>query len=169
MLSSFSHTRPFATPWAVTRQAPLPMALSGQNTGVGCHFLLQRISPTQGLNPHLLRSPALAGWLFTSNTTWEAQGLLPGSIICSDFLKPCRDLLRWETPREGSDPLLLGQIWRSSLIFRLTCCLISFPSLPIQDCTGEVSKCFEEHSSFIFPCPYALQVTEVLKDCQNKI
>ena len=24
------------------------------NTGVGCHFLLQGIFPTQGLNPHLL-------------------------------------------------------------------------------------------------------------------
>ena len=27
---------------------------SGKNTGVGCHFLLQRIFPTQGLNLHLL-------------------------------------------------------------------------------------------------------------------
>ena len=27
----------------------------GKNTGVGCHALLQRIFPTQGLNPHLLQ------------------------------------------------------------------------------------------------------------------
>ena len=27
----------------------------GKNTGVGCHFLLQGIFPTQGLNQHLLR------------------------------------------------------------------------------------------------------------------
>ena len=26
----------------------------GKNTGVGCHFLLQEIFPTQGSNPHLL-------------------------------------------------------------------------------------------------------------------
>ena len=26
----------------------------GKNTGVGCHFLLQGIFPSQGLNPHLL-------------------------------------------------------------------------------------------------------------------
>ena len=26
----------------------------GTNTGVGCHFLLQGIFPTQGSNPHLL-------------------------------------------------------------------------------------------------------------------
>ena len=25
-----------------------------KNTGVGCHFFLQGIFPTQGLNPHLL-------------------------------------------------------------------------------------------------------------------
>ena len=31
-----------------------PWDFPGKNTGVGCHFLLQRIFPTQGLNPHLL-------------------------------------------------------------------------------------------------------------------
>ena len=28
---------------------------SDKNTGVGCHFLLQEILPTQGLNLHLLQ------------------------------------------------------------------------------------------------------------------
>ena len=32
-----------------------PWNPSGKNTGVGCHFLLQGIFPTQGLNSHLLR------------------------------------------------------------------------------------------------------------------
>ena len=32
-----------------------PCSIPGQNTGVGCHFLLQGIFLTQGLNPHLLR------------------------------------------------------------------------------------------------------------------
>ena len=31
-----------------------PWNFSGQNTGVGCHFLLQRIFSTQGSNPGLL-------------------------------------------------------------------------------------------------------------------
>ena len=31
-----------------------PWGSPGKNTGVGCHFLLQRIFPTQGSNPHLL-------------------------------------------------------------------------------------------------------------------
>ena len=35
-------------------QAPLSMEFSGQNTGVGCHFLLQSIFPTQGSNQGLL-------------------------------------------------------------------------------------------------------------------
>ena len=39
---------------------------------MGCHFLLQGIFPTQGLNPRLLHLPALAGRFFTSAATWEA-------------------------------------------------------------------------------------------------
>ena len=35
-------------------QPPLSMGLPSKNTGVGSHFLLQGIFPTQRLNPHLL-------------------------------------------------------------------------------------------------------------------
>ena len=42
------------------------------NTGLSCHALLQRILPTQGLNPLLLQ---LLHWqvggFFTTSTTWE--------------------------------------------------------------------------------------------------
>ena len=38
----------------VAHQAPCPWDLPGKNTGVGCHSLLQRIFPTQGLNPGLV-------------------------------------------------------------------------------------------------------------------
>ena len=41
------------TTWIVARQAPPPWDSPGKNTGVGCHFLLQRIFPTQGSNPGL--------------------------------------------------------------------------------------------------------------------
>ena len=34
---------------------------------VCCHALLQGIFPTEGSNPHLLMSPALAGGFFTPN------------------------------------------------------------------------------------------------------
>ena len=40
----------FVTPWTVAHQAPLSMDFLGKNTGIGCHFLLQVIFQTQGLN-----------------------------------------------------------------------------------------------------------------------
>ena len=39
------------TPWTVAYEDPLSMGFSSKSTGVGCHFLLQGIFPTQGLNP----------------------------------------------------------------------------------------------------------------------
>ena len=42
-------------PWTVDRQGHCLRNFSGKNTGVRCHFLLQGIFLTQGLNPHLLR------------------------------------------------------------------------------------------------------------------
>jgi len=41
-------------PLTIAYQAPLFMEFSRQNTGVGSHFFLQGILPTQGLNPRLL-------------------------------------------------------------------------------------------------------------------
>ena len=41
------------TPWTGVHQA-LPWDFPGKNTGVGYHFLLQRIFPTQESNPCLL-------------------------------------------------------------------------------------------------------------------
>ena len=44
----------FVIPWSVSCQAPCPWNFPGKNIGVGCHFLLQGIFLTQGLNLHLL-------------------------------------------------------------------------------------------------------------------
>ena len=49
-----------------------PRNFPGKNIGVGCHLLLQGIFLTQGSNPHLFTSPALAGRFFTTRTIWEA-------------------------------------------------------------------------------------------------
>ena len=46
--------RVFATPGAVSCQAPLSMGFPRQEYWSGYHFLLQGIFPTQGLNPSLL-------------------------------------------------------------------------------------------------------------------
>ena len=48
------HVRLSVTPWTVALQAPLSMEFSSQEYGVGCHFLLQEIFPSQGLNLGLL-------------------------------------------------------------------------------------------------------------------
>ena len=37
-----------------------PWNFPGKNTGVGCHFLLQGIFPTRGLNPHFLHWQAVS-------------------------------------------------------------------------------------------------------------
>ena len=45
-----------------------------RNTGADCHFLLQGIFPTQGLNEPLPpASPALSGRLFTPSTAWQTR------------------------------------------------------------------------------------------------
>ena len=50
--SSLSRVSLFAVPWTVARLCPWDFP--GKNTGVGCHFLLKGIFPTQGSNPGLL-------------------------------------------------------------------------------------------------------------------
>ena len=51
-VKSLSRARVFVTPWIVACTKLLcPWDFQGKSTGVGCHFLLQGIFPTQGLNP----------------------------------------------------------------------------------------------------------------------
>ena len=53
-MKSLSRVQLFATPWAVAYTRLLrPWDFLGKSTGVGCHFLLQGIFPTQGSNPGL--------------------------------------------------------------------------------------------------------------------
>ena len=53
-VKSLSRVQLFATPWTVAYQGPPSMGFPGKNTGVGCHFLLQGIFPTEGSNQGLL-------------------------------------------------------------------------------------------------------------------
>ena len=53
-VKSLSRARLFATPWTVACTKLLrPWDFPGKSTGVGCHFLLQGIFPTQRSNPGL--------------------------------------------------------------------------------------------------------------------
>ena len=49
-----SHALLFVTPWLQPTRLLCPWDFSGKDTGVGCHFLLQGIFPTQGSNLGLL-------------------------------------------------------------------------------------------------------------------
>ena len=64
----------FETPWTVAHQAPLSMGFPGKNIGVGCHFLLQGIFPTQGP-----ASPALADgfWATREAHIMQSQSFIP--------------------------------------------------------------------------------------------
>ena len=48
------HAQLFVTLWTVAHPLDSPWEFSGKTTGMGCHFLLQWIFLTQGLNPGLL-------------------------------------------------------------------------------------------------------------------
>ena len=65
-VQSLSCVQLFATPWTVACRFLSPWDSSDKNTGEGFHSLLQGIFPTQGSNPRLLASPALAGESFTT-------------------------------------------------------------------------------------------------------
>ena len=49
-----SYVQLFVTLWTVAARLLCPLNSSGKNTGVGCHFLLQGIFPTQMSNMGLL-------------------------------------------------------------------------------------------------------------------
>ena len=71
-VKSLSCVQLFVTPWTVAYHVKIhPRDFPSKNTGVGCHFLPQRIFPTQGSNPDLphcrqtLYCLSLQGRLFT--------------------------------------------------------------------------------------------------------
>ena len=55
LLFSYSALSDSCDPWTIARQISSLWNFSGKNSGVGCHFLLGGIFPTQGMNPHLLQ------------------------------------------------------------------------------------------------------------------
>ena len=59
----------------VARQAPQSVEFSRQEYWNGLPFPSPGDLPDPGIKPLSLMSPALAGRLFTTSTTWEAQGL----------------------------------------------------------------------------------------------
>ena len=73
VLSRFSCVHLWGTLWTVVRQAPLSMGFSRQEYWSGLPCPPPGDLPNPGIKPRSLRSPALAGRLFTTSATGEAQ------------------------------------------------------------------------------------------------
>ena len=73
MLSCFSRVWLFVTLWTKARQAPLSMGFSRQEYGSGLSCPPPGDISNTGIEPVSLESPALAGRLFATSATWEAQ------------------------------------------------------------------------------------------------
>ena len=71
---SLSHIQLLAIPWIIPASLLSPWDFPGKKTGVGCHFLLQRIFLTQGSNSWLL---------------YRQANSLPLSHLQSQFLFHC--------------------------------------------------------------------------------
>ena len=73
MLSCFSRVQLFATPWIVTRQAPLSMGFSRQECWSGLPFPSPGDLPYPRIESESLMAPALAGRFFTICAPWGAH------------------------------------------------------------------------------------------------
>ena len=94
-----------AAPWTVTCQAPLPMGLSGKNTGVGCHSLLN-----PGIKP---QSPALQA----DSLPTDLQGKSITEIV--NVINKCR-YHKWRQPRvplQGKQALFSSYLMAYGLNF----------------------------------------------------
>ena len=80
---SLSCVQLFVTTWTKSHHAPLSMDFSGKNSGVSCHFFLQGIFPTQGLNFRLLH--------------WQVDAL-PLKHLGSFILRYLKFLHSWDWP-----------------------------------------------------------------------
>ena len=85
ILLCFSHVWLFATLWTEAHKTPSPMGFSRQNTGVGCHTLLQSIFPTQESKLCLL---CLLYWQVGSLPLVPAGSVQFSRSVVSDSLWP---------------------------------------------------------------------------------
>ena len=76
VLNCFSHVWLFATLRVIVCQAPLSMGFFRQEYWSGLPCPPPGYLPNPGTEPMSLTSPTLAGWFFTTGTTWEAQAVL---------------------------------------------------------------------------------------------
>ena len=73
VLSYFSHAQLFETPWTVVCQAPLSMGILQAKYWSGLQCPPPGDLSDSGIETMSFMSPALAGVIFTTCATWEAQ------------------------------------------------------------------------------------------------
>ena len=95
----FSHVRLSATPWSITRQAPLSVEFSKQEYWSGLPFPIPGDLPDPGIEPTSPASPILASRFFTIEPPEKPQLLikLPQTVIEVTLLFILKDLT-YEAP-----------------------------------------------------------------------
>ena len=119
------------TPWTVAHQACLWNS-PGKNIGVGCHFLLQGIFPTQRSNPGLLLALLGPGFSKTPNSCHRAvQDTVTLPLSSSALsLSPVKI---WDGL--GEDQTIqshLREIWRSRSVFFIHLLWHKYPAHPCR-------------------------------------
>ena len=91
VLNGFSCIQLFVMLWTVAHQASLSMGFSRQEYWSGLPCLPLGNLPDPGREPMFLKSPALAGRIFSTSTTWESQ-VKVYTLLCMKY-KINNDLL----------------------------------------------------------------------------
>ena len=115
-------------------QAPLSLQFPRQETGVGCHFVLQGIFPTPGSNLHLL----LDRWILYHWATREAQCTWQGFLLITE---DCDLWNKQELFFPSHFPLI------ASVIYVLCLRALGF-TCPVQDL---LVICLNALEQFIYP------------------
>ena len=126
MLNHFSYISHFVTLWTITRQPP-SLGFSpktetlAKNTGLGCHFLLQGIFPTQGSNLHLLRlhhysqilywSPGKSKLEISEKSLRSLLHRINGHLMVFYFISSCLRFSKDSTLRREEMKKNMGDHW----------------------------------------------------------
>ena len=138
-ISCFSHVQLFATPWKTPLWSARFLCLwnsPGKNTGVGCHFLLQGIFPTQGMNWHHLH---LLYWRQILYLMSHQRNLRWQNVISEKYLLFSFISRKMKQDYEGSGNMIL-------VCFLFTFLHVSFPYI-----YGKETRLFrkkKEYSAF---------------------
>ena len=142
----------FATPWTAGCKTPLSMGFSRQEYWNGLPCPPPGGLPHPGIEPASLTSPARAGGVFTTSTTWEAHRYESRSVV-SDSLRPQGPYSPWNSPvqntRVGSLPLLQRIFPIQELNAALLRCRWIFYQLSCQGSPGmckHIQACIGAHT-----------------------